>query len=148
MAFETLISGQDGMASMSLVEGEGNRKMRPTETLISSQVRLITCDLVDAGYIHSQWQAHFCQVFPIGMDKLPRTHESDRDFYDKNWRGPREWHGIPLDYRNFMLLHYPDYLVEKFIIVKKSGKPFKSGLKKGTVKRLTINDNTGRPAYE
>ena len=148
MTIETLISGQDGMTSMSLIEGDGNRKMRATETLISSPVGFISVDFVNAGYIKSQWQAHFCQVFPIEMHNLPKTHESDQAFFEKYWQGKKEWNGIPLDYRNFMLIHYPSDWTGKFVVIKKSGKPFKSGMKKGTVKRITINDNTGRPAYE
>ena len=34
------------------------------------------------------------------------------------------------------------------IVSKKSGKPFKSGKKKGVVKRITINPYTNLPAYE
>jgi hypothetical protein len=66
-------------------------------------------------HIRSQWQAHFMQVFPIGMSDLPMTHPSDEAFFNQNWRGPKEQDGAPMTYQRFMLLHYPDYIREQAV---------------------------------
>jgi len=45
--------------------------------------------LVNAN-IRSQWQAHFLQIFPVEprMSELPKTHESDKECFEKFWKGP------------------------------------------------------------
>lgn len=53
-------------------------------------VQEVAVSLVDASHVKSQWQAHFLQLFPIGMDKLPRTHESDRQCFKDHWKGDPE----------------------------------------------------------
>lgn len=98
--------------------------------------------------IKSQWQAYFSQIFPIRMGELPKTVPGDEAFFNAHWKGSKEWNGIPMTYRNFMLLHYPGWWTGRLVVSKKSGKPFKSGLKKGTVKRIVTNEATNRPAYE
>jgi len=45
--------------------------------------------VVDASFVKSKWQAHFMQLFPIKMDELPETHESDKAFFEKHWRGDK-----------------------------------------------------------
>jgi hypothetical protein len=58
--------------------------------------------LVDASNVKSQWQAHFLQVFPLELDKLPRIHESDRQCFEKYWEGDKH-----TTYDQFMLENYP-----------------------------------------
>ena len=43
--------------------------------------------LVDATGIKSKWQAHFTGVYPIIYDKLPDTLPSDKEFFEKHWKG-------------------------------------------------------------
>ena len=61
--------------------------------------------MVDASGIQSQWQAHFLQIFPIQMDTLPQTHESDRECFKQHWQG------IPMSYETFMRLYYKNWKV-------------------------------------
>jgi hypothetical protein len=106
--------------------------------------------MVDCSDIKSQWQAYFSGRFPVDMNSLPETHESDEAFFKSHWQGEKEWHGLPMTYRAFMLIHYPAYWTGKLVVSKKSGKPFKSGLKKGTVRRIVLNPQSPKllPAYE
>ena len=68
-------------------------------------VKFISIDVVDASMIKSQWQAHFMQIFPLRLDMLPRTHESDKECFDKNWKGDSY-----TTYEQFMEEHYKGYL--------------------------------------
>jgi len=61
--------------------------------------------MVDASMIHSQWQAHFMQVFPFEFEKLPRTHESDKECFDRNWKGDNY-----TTYEQFMEEYYKGWL--------------------------------------
>jgi len=61
----------------------------------------LSIGLIDASHIKSQWQAHFTQLFPCRFSELPRTHESDRDFFKENWKGNPE-----IGYDEFMLNYY------------------------------------------
>ena len=115
--------------------------------------------VVDCSDIRSQWQARFSGRCPLGMDRLPQQHESDKAFFEKNWRGPKDWHGLPYTYATFMLLHFPSQAPNLFVR-KRSGKPFKSGGKIAHVKRLIriqqpsamrpggVREIVTRPAYE
>lgn len=50
-----------------------------------SGLKFYGVSLVEAD-IKSKWQAHFLQVFPISevYDKLPATHESDKEILKKS----------------------------------------------------------------
>lgn len=54
---------------------------------VTTNIDFFEVSLVDARHIKSKWQAHFLQVFPVLMEELPDTHESDRECFEKNWRG-------------------------------------------------------------
>ena len=61
--------------------------------------------MVNASHIKSQWQAHFLQIFPLRLDELPKTHESDKKCFEDNWRG-----GIT-SYEDFMGQYYKGWLL-------------------------------------
>ncbi len=48
---------------------------------------LIAVSMVDASMIKSQWQANFRQIFPIKYEDLPPTLPSDKQFFEKYWKG-------------------------------------------------------------
>jgi len=50
-------------------------------------LKLISISHVDASGIRSQWQADFLQVFPLRYGNLPATHFSDKECFEKHWRG-------------------------------------------------------------
>jgi len=56
---------------------------------------------VDASGIKSQWQAHFTQVFPLNMSELPVTDPSDKEFFEKHWKGDNH-----TTYEQFMKENY------------------------------------------
>lgn len=61
----------------------------------------LSVGLVDASHIKSQWQANFMQLFPWKYSELPKTHKSDREFFNENWDG------CPATtYDEFMLNYY------------------------------------------
>ena len=68
-------------------------------------LKFISIDMIDASMIKSQWQAHFMQVFPLNMDNLPLTHESDKECFDKNWRGDTY-----TTYEQFVEEYYKEFL--------------------------------------
>ena len=111
------------------------------------ELRFMEVSFVEAD-IRSQWQANFSQIFPITYNTtLPETDPSDEAFFNEHWKGEKEWWGIPLTYKNFMLIHYPGFRKDKLVVAKKSGKPFKSGQKTATVKSIILNPVINEPAY-
>jgi hypothetical protein len=66
--------------------------------------KFLGSSIVDASFIKSQWQAHFLQIFPLQMEKLPKTHESDRECFEKNWKGDSY-----TTYDQFMKEYYPNW---------------------------------------
>jgi len=67
--------------------------------------KFLSVDFVDASMIKSQWQSHFLQVFPIEFSNLPSTHESDKECFEKNWKGDSY-----TTYEQFMEEYYKAYL--------------------------------------
>jgi hypothetical protein len=61
----------------------------------------VMVSIVDASEIKSQWQAHFMQIFPVNMDNLPQNHESDKECFEKNWRGPEQ-----ITFEQFIEMYY------------------------------------------
>jgi hypothetical protein len=49
--------------------------------------KFIEISTVDASGIQSQWQAGFTGIYPLKYNDLPATHPSDKEFFEKHWRG-------------------------------------------------------------
>ena len=58
--------------------------------------------------VKSQWQANFMQIFPLNYNKLPKIHESDKEVFDKEWRGDSY-----TTYEQFMQEYYSGWLPVK-----------------------------------
>ncbi len=74
-------------------------------TMKCEGLTFIAVNMVDASMIESRWQAHFMQIFPLCYKELPLTHESDKEFFDKNWQGDNY-----TTYEQFMEEHYKGWL--------------------------------------
>jgi hypothetical protein len=56
-------------------------------TGITTGVTFFDISVVKCPEMQSQWQAGFMGIFPVNCLSLPATHPSDKEFFEKHWKG-------------------------------------------------------------